>query len=130
MGKRITLSRPRMESLAAGSVVRTELLVPVLRVVDPDAFFPDDVRLTVVDEVVTPVVLVETASTVGVATRVGAEEAVAVSAADCAGRPQHAPNATAEKAPTSESFIIDVLPPERSVVPLACAASQSPIPLP
>ncbi len=81
MGKRITLSRPRMESLAEESVDRTALFAPVLPVVDPDDFFPDDVRFTVDDDVVTSVV-VETVSTRGVAAWLAVEEAVAVSAAD------------------------------------------------
>jgi hypothetical protein len=108
MGKRITLSRPRMESLAAESLDRTELFAPVLRVVDPDDFFADDVRVTV-DDVVTSVV-VETVS-VGVADCVAVEVAVAVSAADCAGRLQAAANATAAKAPASDSCpVIDRFP--------------------
>ena len=65
MGKRITLSRPRIESLGAVSVDLTELFTPVLRVVDPDDFLPDDVRVTVED--VLTCVVVENVSTAGVA---------------------------------------------------------------
>jgi hypothetical protein len=108
MGKRITLSRPRMESLAEESFDRTEVFAPVLRVLDPGDFFADDVRVTV-DDVVTSVV-VETVST-GVADCVAVEAAVAVSAADCAGRLQAAANATAAKAPASDScLVIDRFP--------------------
>jgi hypothetical protein len=49
MGKRITLSLPMIESLGAASVDLTELFTPVLRVVDPDDFLPNDVRVTVED---------------------------------------------------------------------------------
>ena len=108
MGKRITLSRPRMESLAAESIDRIELFAPILRVVDPDDFFADDVRVTV-DDVVTSVV-VETVST-GVADCVAVEAAVAVSPADCAGRLQPAANATAAKTPASDRCpVIDRFP--------------------
>jgi hypothetical protein len=65
MGKRITLSRPIIESLGAASVDLTELFTPVLRVVDPDDLLPDDVRVTV--EVVLTWVVVESVSTAGVA---------------------------------------------------------------
>lgn len=106
MGKRITLSRPRMESFGEASVVRTELFTLVLRAVDPGDFFPGDVRVTVDDDEVTSVV-VESVSTEGVAICVAVEEAVAVSAADCAGRLQPAANTTAAKAPASDSFVID-----------------------
>jgi hypothetical protein len=99
-----------MESLAEESFERTELLAPVLRVLDPDDFFADDVRVTVDDDVVTSVV-VESVSTGAVAAGVAVEEAVAVSAADCAGRLQPAANTTAAKAPASDSwFVIDRLP--------------------
>jgi len=109
MGKRITLSRPRMESLAEESVDRTELLAPFLRVADPGDFLPDDVRVTVDDDVVTSVV-VESVSTTGVAGRVAVEEAVAVSAADCADRPQPAVSTTTAKGPASDSFVIARFP--------------------
>ena len=65
MGKRITLSRPIIESLGAASLALTELLTPALRVVDPDDFLPDDVRVTVED--VLTCVVVENVSTAGVA---------------------------------------------------------------
>jgi hypothetical protein len=107
MGKRITLSQPRMESLAEDSVDRTELFTPVLRVVGPDDFFRGDVRVTVEDDVVTWVVVVESESPVGVASCVAVEEAVAVSAADCAGRLQPAANTTSAKAPASDRLVID-----------------------
>jgi hypothetical protein len=51
MGKRITLSRPIIESLGAASPALTELFTPVLRVPDPEDFLPDDVRVTVEDVV-------------------------------------------------------------------------------
>ena len=105
MGKRITLSRPRIESFAEGSADRTALFVPVLRVVGPDDFFPDDLCVTVEDDDVVTVV-VETVSAGGVATCVTLDEAVAVSAADCAGRLQPPAKTTAEKAPANDSFVI------------------------
>jgi hypothetical protein len=123
MGKRITLSRPRMESLAVESVDRTELFAPVLWVVGPDDFFLDDVRVTV-DDVVTSVV-VESVSSRGVAACIAVEEAAAVSAADCAGRLQPAANATEANTATSDSLVIDRFP-ESSEAPWVCAASLSP----
>jgi hypothetical protein len=107
MGKRITLSRPRMESLAGESADRTELFPPVFRVVDPEDFFPDDLRVTVEDDAVVTSVVVEIVSTEGVATCAAVDDAVAVSAADCAGRLQAAVNTTTEKAPASDRLVID-----------------------
>jgi hypothetical protein len=57
IGKRITLSRPRIESFATESVDRTELLEPVLRETDPDNFLPDDARVTLDSDVVDSVVV-------------------------------------------------------------------------
>jgi hypothetical protein len=105
MGKRITLSRPRIESLAVGSADRTAFFVPVLRVLGPDDFFPDDLCVTVEDDDVVTTVVVETVSAGEVATCVRLDEALAVSAADCAGRLQPA-KTTAEKAPANDSFVI------------------------
>ena len=51
--------------MGAVSVDLTELFTPVLRVVDPDDFLPDDVRVTVED--VLTCVVVENVSTAGVA---------------------------------------------------------------
>jgi hypothetical protein len=105
MGKRITLSRPRIESFAEGSADRTAFFMPVLLVVGPD-FFPDDLCITVEDDDVVTTVVVETVSAGGVATCVTLDEAVAVSAADCAGRLQPPAKTTAEKAPANDSFVI------------------------
>jgi hypothetical protein len=124
MGKRITLSRPSMESLAEESVDRTELFAPFLRVADPGAFLPDDVRVTVDDDDVTSVV-VESVSTTGVAACVAVEEAVAVSAADCAGRPHPTASTTTAKGPASDSFVIARFP-EWSEALWVCAAILSP----
>src|ERR1700694_354272 len=96
MGKRITLSRPRIESFAPESADRTALFVAVLRAMGPDDFFPDDLCVTVEDDDVLTTVVVETVSAGGVATCVTLDEAVAVSAADCAGRLQPAAKTTAE----------------------------------
>ena len=108
MGNRITLSRPMMESLAEELVDRTEVFPPVFRVVDSDDFLPDDAGVTV-DDVVTFVV-VEMVSTEGVAACEAVDEAVTVSAADCAGRLQPAASATAATAPASERLVIDRFP--------------------
>jgi hypothetical protein len=93
-----------MESLVEELVDRTEVFPPVFRAVDPDDFLPVDVRVTV-DDVVTCVV-VETVSTEGDVAGEAVDEAVAVSAADCAGRLQPAANTTAENAPARVSFVI------------------------
>jgi len=78
MGKRITLSRPRMlGSFADESVDRAFLFESPLRVGDTGDFFPDGLRVTVDDDVVTSVV-VETVSTRGVAICAGVDEAAAV----------------------------------------------------
>lgn len=127
MGKRITLSRPRIESFAEGSADRTAFFVPDLRVVGPDDFFPDDLCITVEDDDVETTVVVETVSAGGVATCVTLDEAVAVSAADCAGRLQPPAKTTAEKAPANDSFVI-ARPLELSEVPLVCAVNLSPTP--
>jgi hypothetical protein len=108
MGKRITLSRPRMESLAEESGARTDLSGPFLLVPDPVAFLPDVVRVTV-EEVVTSVVA-ETMSTRGVAACAAVEEAAAVSTADFAGRLHPAANATAASTPASDKFVIGRFP--------------------
>jgi len=106
MGKRITLSRPRMlGSFADESVDRAALFELALRIVDTGVFLPDDLRVTVDDEVVTSVV-VETVSTRGVAVCAAVEDAAAVSAAEFAERAQPAANATATNAPASDRFVI------------------------
>jgi hypothetical protein len=46
-----------MESQADGSVERTELVGPVLRVADPDGFLPRDARVTVDTDVVDSVLV-------------------------------------------------------------------------
>ncbi|HVS59678.1 MAG TPA: hypothetical protein VHE82_03175 [Gemmatimonadaceae bacterium] len=102
----MTLSRPRIfGSVVDESVDCAVLFAPALRVLDPDDFFPDAVRVTVDDDVVTSVV-VESVSTRGVATCGAVEEAVAVSAADSAGL-QAATITTAANAPARKSFVID-----------------------
>lgn len=105
MGKRITLSRPRMlGSFADESVDLALLFVSPLRVVVAGDFFPDFLRVTVDDDVVTCVV-VERVSTRGVAICGGVDEAAAVSAADSAGL-QAAATASAANAPTRSGFVI------------------------
>ncbi len=76
---------------------------------DPEGFLPDDVRVTV-DTDVADSVLVATVSTGTVVACVAVEDAVAVSAADCSGRAHAAANTTAEKAPASDSLVIDRCP--------------------
>ena len=129
MGKRITLSRPRIESLAEESVDLAELVVPVLGAADPDDFLPDDflpggVSVTVDTEAVDCVV-VKSVSTGTTAACAAVEEAVAVSAADWAVRAQPAANTTAETAPASDSLVIDPFP-EQSEARWVCAAILSP----
>jgi hypothetical protein len=107
IGKRITLSRPRIESLPTGFAGRTELLRTVFCVAAVDDFLlPEEVRVTVDTDVVDSVV-VATVSTGAVAAGVAAEEAAVVSAAACSVRAQPAANTTAEQIPASESVVID-----------------------
>jgi hypothetical protein len=108
IGKRITLSRPRMESFATESVGRTELLGAVLRAVDPGDFLRGVVRV-VVDRVVVDEVVVTSVSTT-VAAGAAVEEAVAVSAADCSGRAQAVASTTVKKAPARDSLVTDRFP--------------------
>jgi hypothetical protein len=86
MGKRITLSRPRMlGSFADESVERVALFESPLRVVDAGVFFPDGLPITVDDDDVVTCVVVETVSTRGGAPCADVDEAAEVSAADSAG---------------------------------------------
>ena len=124
MGKRITLSRPRMlGSFADESVDRAFLFWSALRVVDTGDFFPDDLRVTVDDDVVTSVV-VETVSTRGVAICAGVDEAAAVSAADSAGL-QAPATASAANALTRSGFVIGGFVEELEAR-MACATPASP----
>jgi hypothetical protein len=85
MGKRITLSRPRiLGSFADESVERVALFESPLRVVDAGVFFPDGLRVTVDDDDVVTCVVVETVST-RVAPCADVDDAAEVSAADSAG---------------------------------------------
>ncbi len=103
IGKRITLSRPRIESRGDVTPDLTELVVPVFGLTGPDDFFPDDFRLTVE----TLVVDSEVAASVSTGT-LAACAAVddAVSAADCPDRAQPAASTIAEKTPASEVLVI------------------------
>lgn len=101
-----------------------ELLGTVLRVVDPDDFLPDDVRVTV-DTVVVDSVVVGIASTATLARGVAVDEAVAVSATDCWERAQPPAITIAETAPASDSLVIDPFP-EQSEARWVCAAILSP----
>ena len=124
MGKRITLSRPRMlGSWADESVDRAALFESALRVVDTRAFFPVGLRVTVDEDVVTCVV-VERVSTRGVAISAGVDEAAAVSAADSAGLQPVAIASTANALTRSGLVIGGFL--ELSEERLVCAASLSP----
>ena len=104
MGKRITLSRPRMlGSFADESVDLALLFGSPLGVVDTGDFFPDGLRVTVDEDVVT--VVVETVSTRGVAICDGVDDAAAVSAPDSAGW-HAAATASAANALTRSGFVI------------------------
>ena len=124
MGKRITLSRPRMlGSFADESVDRAFLFESPLRVGDTGDFFPDGLRVTVDDDVVTSVV-VETVSTRGVAICAGVDEAAEVSAADSAGL-QAVARASAANALTRSGFVIGGFVEELEAR-MACATPASP----
>jgi hypothetical protein len=88
----------------------TELFAPVLLATDPDDFLTGEVRVTVETELVDSVV-VASVSTGAAAPSVPVEEdAVAVSAPDRSERAQAAANATAARAPASDSLVIDRFP--------------------
>jgi len=81
------------------------LFESTLRVVDTGGFFPDVLRVTVDDDVVTSVV-VERVSTRGAVACAAVDEVAAVSAADFAERLQPAANTTAVNTPASDRFVI------------------------
>jgi nucleoid-associated protein YgaU len=104
--KRITLSLPRMESLATESAGRTDLVVTVLRVLAAgDLFLPDDVRATV-DTLADESVVAARVSTTTFADCGVEAAATVVSAADCPERAQPAANTTAARASANESLVI------------------------
>jgi hypothetical protein len=81
IGKRITLSRPRMESPGTALIARAGLCVRILVVGDPEDFLTGAVRVTV-ETVAVDSVVVATESGGAVAPFVVVDEATAVSAAD------------------------------------------------
>jgi hypothetical protein len=80
IGKRITLSRPRTESLPADTGDCTELFAPFLLLTVPGDFLGGEVRVTVETEEVDAVV-VASVSAEGDAAGAFDDEAMAVSAA-------------------------------------------------
>jgi hypothetical protein len=90
-------------------VDRTELVVPVLVVTDPDDFLAGEARFTVETDVVDSVVVASVSTEAGAAS-VAVEEAIAVSAADRPERPQPAASSPVANAAASESLVIDRFP--------------------
>jgi hypothetical protein len=90
-------------------VDRTELVVPVLVVTDPDDFLAGEARFTVETDVVDSVVVASVSTEAGAAS-VAVEEAIAVSAADRPERPQPAASRPVANAAASDSLVIDRIP--------------------
>jgi hypothetical protein len=90
-------------------VDRTELVVPVLFVTDPDDFLAGEARFTVETDVVDSVVVASVSTEAGAAS-VAVEEATAVSPADRPVRPQPAASRPVANAAASDSLVIEPFP--------------------